>query len=43
MGTYLSEKKTPILMVKKRRTFLPPSLSEITGVSARSEPERLEE
>lgn len=28
MGKYQEEKKTPIIMVKKRRTLLPPSLSE---------------
>ena len=32
MGKYQEEKKTPIIMVKKRRTLLPPSLSEKTGV-----------
>ena len=37
MGKYQEEKKTPIIMVKKRRTLLPPSLSEKTGVIARSE------
>ena len=26
MGKYQEEKKTPIIMVKKRRTLLPPSL-----------------
>lgn len=40
MGKYQEEKKTPIIMVKKRRTLLPPSLSEKTGVIARSETEK---
>ncbi|BEG46454.1 hypothetical protein VET9_43020 (plasmid) [Escherichia coli] len=43
MGKYQEEKKTPIIMVKKRRTLLPPSLSEKTGVIARSETEKMEE
>ncbi|UEO27576.1 ProQ/FINO family protein [Escherichia coli] len=43
MGKYQEEKKTPIIMVKKRRTLLPPSLSEKTGVIARSETVKMED
>lgn len=43
MGKDQEEKKTPIIVVKKRRTFSPPSLSEKTGVIARSETEQVEE
>lgn len=28
MGKYQEERKTPVIVVKKRRTFSPPSLSE---------------
>lgn len=43
MGKYQGEKKTPIIVVKKRRTLSPRSLSEKTGVIARSETEKMEE
>lgn len=43
MGKDQEEKKTLIIVVKKRRTFSPPSLSEKTGVIARSETEQVEE
>ncbi len=43
MGKYQEEKKTPIIMVKKRRTLLPPSLSEKTGAIARSETVKMED
>ena len=43
MGKDQEEKKTPIIVVKKHRTFSPPSLSEKTGVIARSETEQVEE
>lgn len=34
MGKYQEERKTPVIVVKKRRTFSPPSLSEKTDIIA---------
>ncbi|MGG5901345.1 ProQ/FINO family protein, partial [Escherichia coli] len=34
MGKNQEERKTPIIVVKKRRTFSPPSLSEKTDIIA---------
>ncbi len=34
MGKNQEERKTPVIVVKKRRTFSPPSLSEKTGDAA---------
>ncbi|MGU4836961.1 proQ/FINO family protein, partial [Escherichia coli] len=32
MGKHQEERKTPVIVVKKRRTFSPPSLSEQTDI-----------
>lgn len=34
MGKYQEERKTPVIVVKKRRTFSPQSLSEKTDIIA---------
>ena len=34
MGKNQEERKTPVIVVKKRRTFSPPSLSEKTDIIA---------